>query len=59
MKHETKFDLVVAIVLAAILLALFSMSPHIPKPGILGFLYFSAALADGVLLGLVINRIRK
>jgi len=59
MKQETKFDVVVAVVLTAILLAMFSLSPMIPKLGILGILYFTGALTVGILLGLVINRIRK
>ena len=58
MKQETKFDIFIALVLFIILLALFSLSPLIPKISIWGILYFALTLTIGLLLGIVINHLK-
>jgi hypothetical protein len=56
MKQETKFDIVAAIMLFSILLAMFSLGPMIPITSIWVVLYCAVLVALASALGLIISR---
>jgi hypothetical protein len=56
MKQETKFDIVAAIMLFSILLAMFSLGPMIPETSIWIGLYCVVLVTLASALGLIMSR---